>query len=65
MAGVRGVRPLPRVGVRPVWSSPAARRQEQQGEQRITGRLVAVDGEHENVAVASMSDEEGVEFVLF
>ena len=60
MAGVRGVRPFPRVGVRPVRSSPAARRHKEQGEHESTGRLVAVDGENEGVTVASMSDEEGV-----
>ena len=41
-------------------SPPAARRHEEQGEHESTGRLVAVDGENEDVAVASMTDEEGV-----
>ena len=36
---------------------------EEQGEHESTGRLVAVDGENEDVAVASMTDEEGFGFV--
>ena len=60
LAGVRGVRALPRVGVRPVRSSPAARRHKEQGEHESTGSLVAVGGENEGVTVASTTDEEGV-----
>ena len=41
-------------------SPPAARRHEEQGEHESTGRLGAVDVESEDVAVASMTDEEGV-----
>ena len=41
-------------------SPPAARRHEEQGEHESTGRLVEADGESEDVAVASMTDEEGV-----
>jgi hypothetical protein len=60
MAGVRGVRPFPRVGVRPVWSSSAAWRHAQKGEHGSNGRLVAVDGENDGITVASVYDEEGV-----
>ena len=41
-------------------SPAAARRHEEQAEHESTGRLVAVDGESEDVAIASMTDEEGV-----
>ena len=34
------------------------------GGQEKTGCLVAVDGEHEGVIVASMTDEEGVRICL-
>ena len=60
LAGVRGVRLFPQVDVRPVRSSPAARRHKEQGEHESTGRLVAVDSESEDIAVATMTDEEGV-----
>ena len=64
MASVRGVRLFPRVDVRPVRSSSAARRHKEQGEHESTGRLVAVGGENEDVTVASMTDEEGVRICL-
>ena len=60
MAGVRGVRPFPRVGVRPVWSSPAAWRHEDKKEHGSNGRLVALGGENEGITAASVYDEEGV-----
>ena len=51
LTGARGVRLLPRVGGRPVGRPSSARRHAAQREHEKIARLVAVDDEHEKVAL--------------